>query len=195
MASKVLLGDPKQTSAFELATHINLKKAKKRILIHCSTPSFVTDECGTLTSDIQEELIRRMKRHDLLPLHTDVAGRVLDRTGGKFDVQLLAREVRDADYIMHVQIEKYSSQEPSSPTLYRGHLSGRIVGYEVRGEDSQRYAVQVFDQNFQVEYPTTYPVPVDQSPKNVFIHRFVDHAAESLGASFYDVNRSDLYAQ
>jgi hypothetical protein len=194
MMGKVLLGDPVQKSAFEIATGVSLKKAEKQILVHCSSPSYVTDEYSTLNSDIQEELIRRMKRHDLLPIHTDVSGRILDARGGRFDAQLLAREAQDVGYIMHIQIEKFNYLEDSSPSLYRGHMHGHITGYEVRGEGPERHAVQVFQQDFQVHYPTTYPVPIDQTPKNVFIRRFVDHAADTLGASFYNVTRSDLYA-
>jgi hypothetical protein len=194
MVGKVLMGDPMQTSGFELATGINLKKEEKQILIHCTAPSFVTESYGTLTRDVEEELIRRMKRHELKVLHPDVAVNVFDRLGGTFDPQALAREVENVDYVIHIQIDQFRYIEESSPNFYRGHAAGRIIGFEVRGDAGEKHAIQVFDQQFQSTYPTTYPVAVDQTPKAVFIRRFVDHIADSLGASFYDVTRSDLYA-
>jgi hypothetical protein len=194
MASKVLLGDPLQKSAFEQATSVSLKKSGKRILIYCSCPAFVQAGYDSLTGDIEEELTRRMKRHELIVLSGDRAAKVLDRLGGKFDPQTLAREIDDVDYIMHIEMEKFSYLEDSSPNLYRGNATGRIIGYEVRDKGSNRTALQVFDQRFQATYPTTYPISVDQQPKNVFIRRFIDRVADSLGASFYDVNRSELYA-
>ena len=194
MMSKVLLGDPIQISGFEQATGISLAKEEKRVLVQVSAPAFVSEAHGTLTSDVEEELIRRMKRHKIPVLHPDTAARILDRLGGTFDPQVLAREVDDCDYIMHIQLEKFSYKEESSPNFYRGNATGRIVAYEVRKEGSSNHAVQVFDQQFRSTYPTTYPVAVDSTPKNVFLRRFIDRLADNLGTAFYTVNRSELYA-
>ncbi|SFI17748.1 hypothetical protein [Planctomicrobium piriforme] len=194
MAGKVLMGDPTQKSGYEMATGTCLKKEEKRILIHCTAPATVAAGYDTLTSDVEEELIRRLKRHELKVLHPDVAAKTLDRLGGTFDPQALARDVKDMDIVFHVRVEQFSYKEESSPNFYRGNANGRIVGYEIREEGDSRHAVQVFDQRFHATYPTTYPVAVDQTPQNVFIRRFIDHIADALGASFYDVNRSSLYA-
>lgn len=194
MVGKVLAGDPLQTSAFEQATGVSLKKEEKQVLIHVSASSFLEADDGSLTVDVQEELSRRMKRQELQVVRDDRTARVLDRLGGTFDAQALAREIDGPDYLFHISIESFSYLENASPNLYRGHSAGRIIGYEVRGEGDSRHAVQVFDQRFQTTYPTSYPVSVDQTPKTVFIRRFVDHIADSLGASFYDVTRSSLYA-
>lgn len=194
MVSKVLLGDPVQISGFEQATGINLAKEDKQVLIQVSAPAFVAEANATLTSDVEEELIRRMRRRKINVMHPDTAAKVLDRLGGTFDPQVLAREVDGVDYLMHIKLDKFSYTEESSPNFYRGNAKGRIVGYEIRREQGTAHAVQVFDQQFQSSYPSTYPVAVDTTPKNVFIRRFVDRLADNLGASFYTVNRSDLYA-
>jgi len=194
MVSKVLLGDPIQLSGFEQATGISLAKEEKQVLIRVSAPAFVSEVHNTLTSDVEEELSRRMKLHKIKVMHPDTAAKVLDRLGGTFDPQVLAREVPDCDYIMHIQLERFSYKEESSPNFYRGNATGRITGFEVRREESGNHAVQVFDQQFRSNYPTTYPVAVDSTPKNVFIRRFIDRLADNLGTAFYTVNRSELYA-
>ena len=195
MMGKVVMGDPLQVSGFEMATGIDLKETESRILVHCSAPSYVTEEYETLTSDVQEELLRRMKRRRLQVVHPDTAATILDDKGGSFDPNLLARELDDVDYIMHIELEDFSYLEDSSPNLYRGRVSGRIHGFETRGEDGLRHAAKMFDQSFKTSHPTTHPVAVDQMPKNVFIRRFVDHIADSLGASFYDVQLSEVFAR
>jgi len=98
------------------------------------------------------------------------------------------------DVVFHVHVEEFRYKEESSPNFYRGYVTGRVIGYEARDDDGNRHTVQVFDQRFQATYPTTYPVAIDQTPKNVFIRRFIDHIADAVGASFYNVNRSELYA-
>ncbi len=194
MVSKVLMGDPMQQSGYEVATGVSLKKEQKKILIHVTAPSTVSEVYNTLTSDVEEELMRRMKRHKLAVLHPDVAAKTFDRLGGNFDPKALAEDISELDLVFHITVEQFRYKEESSPNFYRGYATGRIVGFEVRDKETNRHTVQVFDQRFHATYPTTYPVAVDQTPQNVFVRRFIDHIADALGASFYDVNRSDLYA-
>lgn len=195
MAGKVLLGDPVQPSGFEVATGISLEKEEKRILVHCSAPYYLTDEFDTLTTDVQEEVIRRMRRRGLGVMHIDAAADILDDHAGQFDPNLLAQQLDDVDYIFHIKFDSFTFREDNSPNLYRGRASGRIIGHEVRGDAGGRHSVQVYDQQFQTTHPSTHPVAVDQMPKTVFIRRFVDRLASDIGHTFYGVQNSELYAQ
>jgi hypothetical protein len=194
MMSKVLLGDPVQISAFQQGTGVNLAKEKKQVLIRVSAPALVEEEFARLTTDVEEELIRRMRRHKIQVMHPDTAARVLDRLGGAFDPQVLAREVEGCDYIMHIKLDTFSLFEGNSTNFYRGNATGAITAYEIRRDGASPHAVQVYEQRFSSSYPTTYPVSVDSTPRNVFMRRFIDRLADNLGNAFYDVNRSELYA-
>ncbi len=83
----------------------------------------------------------------------------------------------------------------NSPNLYRGRSKGRVVGYEVRGEEASRHSVQVYDQQFSTQHPGTHPISADQMPKTVFIRRFIDKLADDLGHSFYSVRTGELFVQ
>ncbi|WP_437187691.1 hypothetical protein SH668x_001097 [Planctomicrobium sp. SH668] len=194
MVSKVLLGDPKQKSGFELASGVKLEKGEKRVLLRCTAPAFLAESEGSITETIEDELLRRMKRHEIPIVSSSKAAEVLDRRGGQFDPQVLAQEIPEVDYIFHIQLEKFTYLEGTSSNFYRGNASGRIVGYEVRGSDDGKHAVQIFDQNFHSTYPTTYPVSVESTPKNIFVRRFLDRLTDNLGTSFYSVYRTELYA-
>lgn len=194
MMSKVLLGDPVQVSHFQQGTGVNLAKEKKQVLIRISAPALVEEEFARLTTDIEEELIRRMRRHKIQVMHPDTAARVLDRLGGAFDPQALAEEIEGCDYIVHVKLESFNLFEGNSTNFYRGNATGAITAFEVRPSGSSKHAVQVYEQRFNSSYPTTYPVSVDSTPRNIFMRRFIDRVADNLGNAFYDVNRSELYA-
>ncbi|QDT31414.1 hypothetical protein Mal48_06470 [Thalassoglobus polymorphus] len=195
MAGKVILGDPKQPSGFEVATGKSLVEEEKQILIHCSAPSYISSEHDTLTSDLQLELISRMRRNGLLVMSPDAAADVLDNYSGQFDPKLLAMEMEDVGYIFHIQVDSFSFREDNSPNLFRGRTKGRVIGYEVRGEEGGRHSVQVYDQQFSTQHPGTHPIPSDQMPKSVFIRRFIDKLADDLGHSFYSVHTGELFAQ
>lgn len=195
MAGKVLMGDPQQPSAFEMVTGKSLQKLDAAVLVHVTATANVTDGFGTLPADLQLELISRMKRRGISVLHADAAADIVNRDGGRFDPLRVAREIDDCEYLAHVQVDGFTWKENSSPNLYRGRSNGRITVYEVRGGDGEkRHAVQVFEQQFRTEYPTTHPVPVDQTPKSVFLRRCVDHMADSIGPTFYAMGTADLFS-
>lgn len=194
MASKVMLGDPKQPSRFESITGTDLSEEEGGILVYCSAPGFVADEYDTLTIDMQDQLTRRMKRRGMNVLSSDRVADVLDDYGGTFDPQRLAMQLDDVSYVFHIQFDAFTYLENNSPNLYRGHASGTVLGYEVRGDDTSRHAVQVYDQPFQTAYPTTHPVSAEQTQKTVFVNNFIDRLADELGQTFYDIHRSELFA-
>lgn len=195
MVGKVIMGDPKQPSGFEIATGTSLVKDQKRILIHCSAPAFLSDDYDTLTSDVEEELIRRMRRHGVAVMHPDAAADILDDYAGRFDPNLLASQLDDVDYIFHIQFDSFTYLEKNSPNFYRGKASGTIVGHEVRGKDSGRHSVKVYDQQFKTTHPSAHPIPSGQMPKTVFIRKLIDRIADDLGNTFYSVSSSSLFAQ
>lgn len=195
MAGKVMLGDPEQPSGFEMITGVSLGEDQKRVLIHCSAPAYLSDDYDTLSSDVEEELIRRMRRHGLAVIHPDAAADILDDYAGRFDPNLLAAQLDDVDYIFHIQFDSFTYREDNSPNLYRGRATGTIIGHEIRGGDSGRHSVKVYDQQFKTTHPSAHPVAVDQMPKTVFIRRFIDRIADNLGNTFYSVQSSSLFAQ
>ena len=195
MLGKVVMGDPKQPSGFELATGISLEEENKRILIHCVSPSFVTSEYDSLTADVQEEVIRRMKRRGMAVLHPDAAANILDNNGGTFDPNLLAAQLDDVDYIMLVTISGFQYRVDQSPNLFQGKASGRVIGYEVVKDDALHQTLKIYDQEFQSQYPIAHPIASDQMPKNVFIRRFIDQIADDVGSSFYKISQSELFAR
>jgi len=147
IASKVIMGDPMQTSAFEQATGKKLAKSGKTVLLYCSASPLLVDEFGSISSDIQEELIQRMKRHKINVLPPDAGTRIIDRIG-RFDAHTLGREMDGLNYIMHVQLEDFTLYEPGSRDFYRSHSKGKITGYEVRtNEKGSRSVVEVFNHN------------------------------------------------
>lgn len=195
MMSKVLIGDPIQASGFEMATGVDLREKHSRILIHCTSPTYVTSDYDSLNADIQEEVIRRMKRRGLAVLGADAATDILDDRGGTFDPLLLAQEIDDVDYIALITVESFEYLVEQSNDYYRGQTSGHVVIYEVNRELDSPQALKVYDQEFHTLFPAAHPVPADDTSKNVFIRMFIDEIADDLGHTFYRVNQSDLFAR
>lgn len=195
IASKVFVGDPKQPSAFQQVTGESLSESKKKVLVYCSAAPILTEDFGAVASDLQDELIPRMRRHEIDVLPPDTGVRVIDRIG-RFDAEALGQELEDVDYIMHIHIDAFSLTVPNSPDLYHCQSHGTVTGFEVRkDEDGGKTVFQIFERNFENEYPSNHPVSREQVSRNVFYHRAIDFMADTVGTSFYDVPMSALYAR
>lgn len=188
MSAKMLKGEPTIPSAFQRQTGEKIKKGERRIAIVCDAPYAVIEEYGSLSADLQEELQRTMKRRGMVMADERMVMRALEGGGGGFNPETIAREA-EADIIIHVQIEGYADTEPGSPNMHRGRAEGMIRAFATRGERGTPdwHVIEAFQQEFRVEYPSTYPVPADQTPKRIFQRRFLDQMADEIGRNFYNV--------
>lgn len=196
MFGKVLFGDPQVKSEFEQRTHFSLVESKKRVAVVCTAPASVNSSFDSLEYDLQEEVTRRMKIHELNVATDNEVVSAMNRTSGRFDPDALASALDDVDYIIHVDIARFTHTEENNPKLYRGHADGIMYAYEInRGEDAvgSPRAIKVFYQEFKTEYPKSRPVPAEEMAERVFQQRCVDQLADLVGRTFYDVNTSEIF--
>lgn len=198
ITAKMFIGDPKSDSKFKSTTGVDLEEAKNGIIVHCTTPLMVMETAETLASDVEGELIRRMKQKKMTIINQNRVVEALDSHGGRYDTQVLMNDISDARYLFEIRIERYSIREPHTPTMYRGRCSGTIVGYEFEGgedgEDSgPRRMAQVFEQEFDVDYPDGHPIPKEQMSESSFRKKFVSELTKSLGTMFYEVTSKELF--
>ena len=199
ITAKMFIGDPKADSKFKSTTGVDLEEAKNGIIVHCTTPLSVMDTAETLASDVEGELIRRMKQKKMTIVNQNRVVEALDSHGGRYDTQVLMNDIPDARFLFEIRIERYTIYEPHTPTMYHGRCSGTIVGYEFEGgetddEDSgPRRMAQVFEQEFDVDYPDGHPIPKDQMSESSFRKKFVNELTQSLGTMFYEVTSKELF--
>lgn len=196
MTGKMLLGNPKQKSAFEMRTGVSLEKQGRKVAVICTAPSSALAEFDGLELDLQEEITRRMRIRELNVATDDEVNTALNRTNGRFNKDTLAASLDDVDYLVHVDVEQFSHTEDGNPRLFRGRAIGMIYSYEVTRDlekTARPRADKVFFQQFDTAYPTSQPFSADSMSIRVFQQKFVDHLADLVGRSFYDVETADLF--
>lgn len=199
LMSKMVIGDPKADSKFESTTGVDLQDEQDGIILHCSAPMAIADEADSLTSDIESDLIRRMKQKELTMIDQNRIVEVLDSRGGRYDTQVLIEEIPEARYLFEIMIERYQLHEPNTPNMYHGRCAGTIVGYEIETdpagdpEHGPRNLIRVFEQDFDVDYPNGHPVPIETMSKSAFRKKFVSQLTLRLGNIFYDVTTKELF--
>lgn len=194
VVGRIFYGDPKQEGFFKQVTGESLEKGA-RVAVVCTAPDVVTTEYDMVSIDVQEQLIRTMRRRGINVVDPGKVSTALDENGGYFDLRAIVDAV-ETDYLFHIDIEFFSHLPVNSPRLYHGRASGNVYGYKILqpdGETSLKQAVRVFEREFNTEYPGKHPIPADQTPERVFRNRFIDHLCTELGRMFYDFRTNETF--
>lgn len=194
MGAKVFLGDPKVPATFKERTGIDLEKGQHTVALVVDAPYSLSREFDTLLIDLQDELLRRLKRKGVPVARVDDVGEALDASGGDFNPAAIARAL-DVDVIVHVQMEQFTDIEDGNPSLFRGHAQGLVRGFKVTGKlgESNRAVIEVYEEGFSTSYPSGHPIPADQVTHRVFTQGFVRELSHQIGRQFYDVYTRDLF--
>lgn len=194
MGAKVFLGDPKVPAPFRERTGIDLEQGDRTVALVVDAPYSISQEFDTLVVDLQDELLRRLKRRGVPVARVDEVGQALDAAGMDFNPAAIAKQL-DVDVIVHVKIEQLTDVENGNPSLFHGQAQGMVRGYEVRGRKGQpdQQVVEIYEEGFTTIYPPSHPVAADQVTHRVFMQGFVRQLADDIGRQFYDVYTRDLF--
>ena len=188
MAGKMILGDPKITSAFKQQTRVDLAKEQKRVLVVCTTPAALTAEAASVRYELLDLLTRRLKRAGIVLIDSNRVASWMDRNGGFFDHPSELSADFETDYIVHVDVERFTTREDNSPNLFRGTMSGSVLAYAVTSDGSGSKSVhRVFSGMFNSNYPQHSPIAAaDVSSERAFVRQCVDRLSTQIAQMFYD---------
>jgi hypothetical protein len=192
MTGKMLLGDLKQNSQFHDATHVDLAKANAKVLVLCSGNETIRSDYAAVEFDILEGLTHRLKAQGIKKIVSPnaIAGWI-DEHGGHFeDLQPIAEHF-EAEYVIYIELSKFTCQEENSPNLLRGHCEGPVRAYKVEGTGSEKRLLAVMNSDFNVNYPSGNPISIDKKSAKNFQQEFVDRVSMQLSLIFYDHPRSE----
>ncbi len=186
MAGKAILGDPQTTSTFELSTRVNLVKEGHQVLVVCSTPDAIKSEFPSINFDVLDGVTRRLKVHRIKVVDPDKISTWLDDHGGRWnDISELGEDFH-ADYIIHMDLAKFTCKEDNSPTLLRGQTEGRVHVYRVSDGPTGKLLSEVMDHEFTMAYPQGYPVSIEKKSSRLFTQEYTDRVCTKLAQLFYD---------
>lgn len=186
MAGKMFFGDPAATSAFTQSTRVDLAKEGKRILVVCSTPDAVKTKFPSVDFDLLDGVTRRIKVRGIKVVDPDDVATWLDDHGGRWNDIAELGEHFHADYVVHMDLSKFTCQEENSPTLLRGQSEGRIHVYRISDGPSGKQTSEVMDHEFTFSYPLDYPVSIEKKSSKLFMQEYIDRVCTKLAQMFYD---------
>lgn len=204
MAGKALLGDPKVTAPFTAATGQKLTEIDESIVIICDAPHQVTDGFPSVQIDILDRVARDLETQGINVVPSGDVASWYDDHGEWGDYSELAEEF-NAGYVLHINMRSIDHRVPESENLMRGNAEGHLSVYKINrpkkaslltGMKEEGYertlpVTSVFDRDFKVQFPSSYPVPREARSEEQFVQSFLDRVGLHLSQHLYDYKMSD----
>ena len=203
MAGKVFLGDPKVKSPFTSATGQDLTEADKPIAIICDAPHRLVSRVPSLQVDILDRVARHLETQGVAVVDPGDMASWYDDHGEWGDFSELAAHF-GAGYVLQIELRECTYRVPESENLLQGKAEGHLTVVEVRApknrlltaESSARSddwlpATTVFDRDFSLQFPTSYPITRETQSEDIFAQTFIDRVATHISQHLYDYKTSD----
>ncbi|MEZ6133235.1 MAG: hypothetical protein R3C59_31595 [Planctomycetaceae bacterium] len=200
MAGKAIFGDPKVQSPFTAATGKKLTDSDESVVIICDAPHRILSSFPSVQIDLLDRVSRDLETQGINVVPSGDVARWYDDHGEWGDFSELAKEF-EAGYVLHIDLRKFDHRVPESETLMQGKAEGHISVYHVNNGRSTKLSpalteysspgTVVFDRDFKVEFPTTYPVARESRSEDQFVQEFMDRTALHLSQHLYDYRMSE----
>jgi hypothetical protein len=191
MAGKMFFGDPKQTAAFRATTDVDLTDGDKSVLIVATTPQGVKAETSNVDLEVVERVSRLLRTKGVKVYPSKQVLNWLDERGGQWGDPNEIAEKFDADYIVEIDIDRFTHLEENSPDLYRGNALGNVRAYEVVKSDGRRVASPCFAKEFTCTYPSHAPKAAHSISEDVFRQEFLNRVCDKIAQQFCDHRASE----
>ncbi|RLS56221.1 MAG: hypothetical protein DWH91_07400 [Planctomycetota bacterium] len=200
IAGKMFIGDPKSNSKVKDISGVDLEEAGHRVILTCQAPLSVMEGYESAASDLEVELLRRMRQKKIPTVDSDEVVELLDARGGQYNPQILIDEIPDADLLFELRMESFTLKDLNTPQMYHGQCAGRIIGFQIIGGEEHgkapgsRMMSQFFENDFDIDYPNGYPIPRENMSEMIFRKKFIGFLGQRLGNIFFDVTSQELYS-
>lgn len=182
MAGTMLQGRPTIPAAFDEFANKSLADKGKKALVLCKAPLGDDGQSAALDIELQAEVSRRLKQHEISMVDSHKVANWIDDNGGQWDNPTeLFDEFKKADYLIVVTVNDFSYLEKNSPELFRGRSHIDIAVYE-----NNDYHSKIFTNTIESVYPQQRPVMADRISKKSFRKRYIDHLSSQIARLFYE---------
>ncbi len=192
MGGKMLFGDPVVRSQFRKATHTDLVKLNARVVLLCSGSDVVRSSYPSAEYDVLEGVTHRLKANGIKKIVSpDLVATWIDDHGGRIDdLQEMAEHFK-AEYVIHIELTKFTCIEENSPNLLRGQSEGRVHAYQLDERSAPKRLLEIMNSDFVSTYPPGNPVSIDKKSAKNFEQEYIERISLQLAQIFYDHSVGD----
>ena len=190
MGGKMLFGDPINPPVFTEATDVDLTEGEHAVLVLASSPESVKARFPEVDQEIMRRVGRLLRAEEVDVIRSDDVLDWIEERGGTWNEYQIAAVAEEfgADYVVTVEVDYFTWQEPHSPDLLRGRSGGTIEAYaaeppsEFNGDAPG--AGQVFSGGYESVYPPHSPKTAGSVTEKLFREQFLDRLCTQASQQF-----------
>ncbi|HEY2253475.1 MAG TPA: hypothetical protein VGH74_20515 [Planctomycetaceae bacterium] len=194
---QIAQGFPKTKCDFTKTTHgRKLTEKDKRVVILSSSVDSARVEVPSLDIDIISAVSRQLKVAGVKVVDDHKVANWIDENDmitTATDLLPLGEHFK-ADFVVLFTFDDFGYREENSPSLYRGHASGKVVVAELVDDGikpGKKRARVIYNKPFNSKYPLNRPVSVDQEGPDTFKQKFMTQLGQTLTRLFVDYRPED----
>ncbi len=185
--SYLIGGPPSIEPDFDLETGQSMKDKDKTVAVVCFAPREMLMEFPNIDDEIAAQVAFRLAENKIAICKPDYVRAWVD-AHPKWELpEEIGREFK-ADYVIEVELSKFTLYEGTSTTLYRGRTEADIVVTEM---DDSGHGERIFSKELALAYPLHVARSTSEQSLMTFKRDYISRLSEKIGWMFYESYNGD----
>ena len=180
-------GPPSIEPDFEAVTGESLTEFEERVAVVCYAPTELKWDFDKIDQEIAKYVTFRLTQHQIQAIKPTHVQAWLDQNPDWDKVEEIGAAL-DVDYVVYIDLEKYSLYEPNSQNLYRGRSDALVSVYKM---DADGFGDRIYSKDVVSEYPLRAPRSTSEVTYSTFKKEYLTRLSEEIGRLFYEYYAGD----
>lgn len=180
-------GPPSIEPDFDAKTNISLNRKGRKVVVLCYAPKDVKFDFDSIDRELGRHVAHRLNDQKIKVFSPDSVNAWLDEHDADWDNPGEIGKDMEADFVIFVEVKKFTLYETGSSDLYRGQSEIQITVYEMEdGEGNEIYTKELIS-----KFPTLEPVSTSDYSFYDFKQHYLSRLSEEIGRHFYEYYSGD----
>lgn len=182
-AGYLLGGPPSIDPDFEIETGLSMTDKDIKVAVVCYAPTEIRYDFSRIDKDLARYVSARLFQHKIQVISPDEINAWLDRNP-TWETPAEIGEVTGADFVVYLEVNKYSLYEPNSENLYRGRAEVLVSVWQMYPDSGE--GEQIYTRDIISQYPLAVPRNTFETKYTTFKREFLERLSEEIGRLFYE---------
>jgi len=175
-------GPPSIEPDFDKMTKKSFTDYQITVAVVCYAPTELKYDFANVDDEIAKYVSYRFKEHKIEVIHPDHVRAWLDRNPDWEKPEEIG-EAFETDYVVYIDVNKYSLYEENSANLYRGRSEALVSVFEMgtNGEGDKIYSKEIVS-----VFPIHTPRAASSVSYQTFKRQYLSRLSEEIGRLFYE---------
>lgn len=179
-------GPPSIEPDFDAQTKKSLSEKDKVTLVLCYAPTELKWDFESVDQELGRHVTHRLNQNHCKVIDPNQVHAWLDENPD-WDRPTEIGAYFKVDYVVFVELSKFSLYEENSSTLFRGRSDVTVTVYEMDGDDGDL----IYQKTLASRFPIHAPVATADMSAPQFRRTYISRLSEEVGRLFYEYYQAD----